>query len=374
MTRILQVVSSLDCGGVEKLLLEYCTRICKNSDVHIDIVAFDQKKGLLEDKFTQLGCRIFKVTRISESLSKMYREICSILKKGNYDVVHCHQGYKSLPVMAAAYQNGVRSRIAHAHFAFVPESSLSKALRKTMTFFIKLLATDLFACGIDAGRWTWGIRCSDAGLVRVMKNALDVNRYAFDPDCREQIRNELGIGDKTVVGCVARLNYQKNHDFLIDVFNEITKTADNAVLVLAGDGELYEPISENVNRYGISDKVIFLGARDDVCRLLNAFDVFVLTSLFEGLPIVLLEAQCNGLHCVASDSITKEVNVSDGVDYLSLSESAGVWSSKILSSAVRTDKDTAVKNIRNNGYDIDTEAQKLMGFYKKAGENIGRRK
>lgn len=361
MIKILEVVSSLHCGGVEKILLDY-TREIKDS-CHMDIVAFAEQQGLLETEFAALGCGIYKATMLKKNPFQTVRDLNKIIKAGNYDVIHCHQGYLSFIALTVARIQRIPVRIAHSHLAFVAEGLSKKVMRKFMAWLTKQSATHLFACGIDAGSWAWGKKSMNSGHVHIMKNAIDISAFSYDPQVREKKRKELHIEDKFVIGNVGRMSYQKNHEFLLRVFARIYKKCSNAVLLLVGDGERMEKITALAETMHISDRVIFLGSRNDVRQLLNAMDVFVLPSHFEGLPITLVEAQCNGLKCYTSDNVTREVAVGDLVRYLSIDHTEDLWAEHILDEHERMEPELAVSMIKKGGYDINEESTSLLGIY-----------
>ena len=360
--KVLQVISALGCGGVEKLLLEYCSRITDCCD--IDILTFSQSKDMLEDDFLNIGCQVFKATRISTNIFKTYKDLNRVMKNGDYDIIHCHQGYLSFLTLIVAVKNKIPVRIAHSHIAFDYSSFLKTLRRKILGFITKRVATNLFACGIDAGAWAWGKKAVDNGRVYIMKNAVNLKDYAFNEEVREIKRKELGIENKFVIGNVARLSYQKNQEFLIEIFKEVCKKTDNAVLLIAGNGEDYDFVKNKVENSGQADKIYLLGARNDVKDLLNAMDVFALPSRYEGLPVTLVEAQANGLNCVVSDTVTKEVNVCNAITYVGIEGTEKVWADKLIATH-RLNGDFVAKGIKESGYDIDTESIKLIELYSK---------
>lgn len=235
-------------------------------------------------------------------------------------------------------------------------------------------STALSACGKDAAIWMWGKKAYNNGNVHIMTNAIDTKRFEYSAEKRNEIRAELGLEGKFVIGNVARLSYQKNHEFLIEVFAEIRKVRDDAFLMLVGRGELEEEIRNQVACSGLSDSVLFMGARDDVPDLLNAMDVFVLPSSFEGLPVALVETQSNGLPTYASDSITKEIAISDCISYLPLEKKC--WANAILKMKLQPARrrEEYSKVVLDAGYDINREASKLEGYYNELYELWNRKK
>lgn len=366
MLKVLEVVSALGCGGVERLLLNYLKEL-HSEEIIIDIVTFDNGKELLTEQFKALGCNIFNVTRMRANAGKMFSELNSIIRNGGYDVVHCHQGYLSLPAISIAKKYNVPVRIAHSHFAFIPESTKKRIFRKLVTALVKKRATKLYGCGTDAAKWAWGAKIVESNNVKIMNNAINIDNFKFDENARNEIRNEMGLENKYVIGNVARFSYQKNHEFLLRSFQKVYEKDKNTVLMLIGDGELMKQTKEIIDSFGIKDAVLLLGAREDVSRLLNAMDLFVLPSRFEGLPVTIVEAQCNGLPCCISDNITREVKVSENAVYLSIDKNAEqLWTKAILNKPNRCEPEQAVKNIIKAGYDIKNEAYKLLQEYEKS--------
>ena len=265
--------------------------------------------------------------------------------------------------MKIAKKCGVQTRILHSH-----NNDYLVPLRKRQLFVEKLnkknldkIATDLFACSDDAGRFMFG----DSSF-KVVKNAVEVEKYLYSSDKRALYRNEWGIPDNVnVLGCVARFDYQKNHDYLLDVFAEYKRIDEKAILILIGDGPLRNEIENKINVLGLSNSVKLLGMRADVSELLNAFDLFILPSRSEGLGIVFVEAQINGLGCVTSDNVPKEVNILDKIEYLALDAGAEIWAQQIdkIKKNMNGDRTIDIQRVRDAGYDIKIEAKKLQDFY-----------
>ena len=352
--KILFVTSDLDGGGIERLLFNYCTRL--RDDAQFDFAIMAPKEGILEKPLKEIGCKIFRIPTIHKSLTEHNRQLMEIMVKGNYDIVHDHGGYCGLFTMMIAKKCGIKIRIEHSHSSYEPENSVQKIKRKFLTRLTTYYATDLFACGIDAGKWMWG---SDRN-VYIMKNAIDTKTFMFNKLVREQIRKELDLGNKFVIGNVARFSFEKNHRFLINVFSQICKIRSDAILLLVGSGELEPEIKHLANELKIVDKVMFLGTRNDVFRLLNAMDVFVLPSLHEGLPVTLVEVQANGLEAFVSDSVTKEVSISPNCHYLPIDETYSTWSEQI--STASSERCTDFNNISK--YDISNASNELLQHYK----------
>ncbi len=365
--RILQISTELDGGGVDRLLYDYSCRF--PNYIHCDFAICGKKDGILEQPLINNGSKIFRYERLRSGFFKSVKSLKKIISQGNYDIVHVHSGYLSFPALYAAWKCGVKVRIAHSHIAYESESIAKKFCRKIFTKLTKIFATSLFACGREAGTWEWG---KNADFF-AMRNAIDIKKFYFSEDKRKELREKYNIENNFVVGNVARFSYQKNHEYLIDVFAELTKKQDNALLMLVGRGEDEDKIRTKVNNLGLSERVMFMGIRNDVHDLLNAMDVFVLPSRYEGLPVVMVEVQANGLPLIAADTITDEVKILDNVKYLPLEIEKQQWVDEILR-ASRMDKADSILKIKNSGYDINTEAINLVNKYCSLGDKNAMRK
>lgn len=365
--KILYITSDLDGGGIERLLYDYGKRLLIDNSVQIDFAITSDKEGILEKPILSLGCKIYRIAKINDSIKQRNADLKKIIRKNYYDIVHDNSAYKAFFSLKTAKKCGVKVRIAHSHLASPPESFFGKCIRMFFTFLTKRYATNLFACGQLAGEWTWGKSCFRNGKVFVMKNAIDSARFTFSPAIREKIRRELHLKDTDIViGNIARFTFQKNHEFLINVFYELSKINENYVLVLVGTGELESTIKGQVEALGLTEKVIFTGVRSDTFELYNAFDSFILTSRFEGLPVTFVEAQANGLTTFGADTITREIKLNPNVHYLSLNASYAEWAKAIdTTSKVRIsisseqftyDIDKVTKQIHNKYISLITES------------------
>ena len=360
---ILQVCVDLDGGGIDRYLYNYCTII---QDIHFDFAAIDNKNGILEKPLTQYGYNIYKIPRITQGFIQNYKAFKRVMSSHHYDAVHVHLGFYGFLALLAAKKCGIKTRIVHAHIAFVPENYKEKMIRKILTFVTKRLATNMAACGIDAAKWVWGENSYKEGKVIVHNNAINTNLYKFNNDQRIATRKSLGISDETLlVGHIGRLCDQKNQKRLIEIFYEISKEVDNSKLILLGfkESSYSADLEVLIKKYSLQDKVFVLGVRDDVHILLNAMDVFVFPSKFEGLPFTLIETQCNGLYSLSSSAVSKYVKVSDCLDFLSLNENNKTWAEKAISLSRKGHCENAIKQVVSAGYDLEVEASKLKTYY-----------
>ena len=359
--RILEVCVDLDGGGIDRYLLNYCSRI---PDIHFDFAVVDNKIGILEPQLEALGCRIYRVPRQRLGLRANYNAIKQILTQNTYDAVHVHLGYRGAVALLCAKRCGVKTRIVHAHIAAEPESVKQKWVRKGFTVLVKRLATHLAACGVDAAKWVWGEKAYANGKVIIHNNAIDTAKYAYSPEVRAAARAALGVSDTTlVVGHVGRLSAQKNQLRLLDIFGEMHRRRPDSLLLLVGRGDLEDAIRRKAEEMGLTDAVRLLGVRDDVPRLLSAFDAFVFPSTHEGLPFTLIETQCNGLPAVSADTVTPLVKLGEDVRFLSLAQSDADWAQAALSVAERGHDPAGARRVADAGYDIDREAARLRDYY-----------
>lgn len=308
--KVCQVLHGIVGGGSEQVVLNYCSRM---HDVHFDLLYQYEPNPQILERFNEAG---FNCVRIPDKVHHPVKHLWTmyrLFKKGKYDVVHSHQDwFLNAYVMFLAWLAGVPKRIAHHHQAYRTENLLLKFICSFLRVLNKIFATHWLACGEAAAENGWGRRTANKGKVIMLPNAIDPNRFKFDANAREQIRKQYGLNeDDFVVGHVGRFFPQKNHVFLIDIFAELVKSNPNTKLMLLGDGPLQKEICDKVTFLKLTDSVIFAGLQKDSAPFYSAMDVFCFPSLWEGLPLTLVEAQYNGLTIFASEEITVEIKLSD---------------------------------------------------------------
>ena len=343
--RVAQILNRMDSGGIEAVVMNYYQHMDR-SQVQFDFYLAEDSSFPQREELEQLGAGIYLIPPYSKPFA-YHSALYKAFKEKKYRIVHAHLSTMSVFPLFSAWRAGVPVRICHNHTTAHWGEGAKTFLKYMLRPFNKIFATDYFACGETAGRWMYGNRCFDAGKVTVMPNAIDTEKFAFDPEARVRLRNELGIPqDAFVVGHVGRFMYQKNHSFLVDVFVELLKEKPSARLLLIGEGELMGQIQEKVQRLDIEDSVIFTGARKDVNKLYSVMDVFCLPSFYEGMPVVAWEAQANGLPCVFSDEVSKESNVDGDSIILFLKQKPLDWAKELEKEKTRKSK--AVPIIQNN--------------------------
>ena len=360
--RIAQIIGKWLGGGVEAVVMNYYRNINRKR-IQFDFICDEDSTNIPYDEIEKLGGKVILIPPYQKVFS-YHRELKRVLKEGNYKIVHSHINALSVFSLWAAKSAKVPIRIAHSHSTTNKKEWKKNLLKQVLRPFSKLFATDYFCCSELAGRWLFGNHAYNKGRVYLLNNAIDLDKFKYNEKIRTSKRKELNIADdQLVIGHIGRFVAQKNHTFLIDIFNEIYKRNKKAVLVLAGQGPLMQEIEDKVNDLGLTRAVKFLGQRSDANELYQAFDVFLLPSLYEGLPVVGVEAQAAGLLCVFSDDMTKETKVLKSTIFMSLSDSINEWANTILINAKTFKRGNTVKEITNNGFNIKHEAIKLEDKY-----------
>ena len=366
--KVLYFVDRLLRGGIQTFVYENIKHIDRNK-VQIDFLLLDDgNKYEMEDDLKELGCNIYKLSGVwlnkVSSFSNYIKKLNDFFKNHNdYKVIHMHASSKNFLVLKYAKKYGIKVRIAHSHnIDFQTKNKIKKIIGIMFKIPLKIYATHYFACAEVAGKWLFGESQVKKGNVKVIHNAIDYDKFKLNEEIRDNIRKDLNIQDNIVIGNVGRFTNQKNHSFLIDIFNEIYKINKKAILMLVGTGEKEEEIKNKVKKLKLEKNVLFMGFRKNVNELMWAMDVFLMPSLYEGLPVVGIEAQATGLPCFMSkDVITNEVKITDNLKFISLENSAEEWANIILNSDLKR-KDTENK-LREEGYFIEDTSKELQDFY-----------
>lgn len=355
--RILHVVTYMGRGGLESMLMNYYRHIDRDR-VQFDFLTHRSFRADFDDEIESLGGKIYHLPRLVP-WNPSYRNALNhfFSEHKEYKIVHVHQDCLSSVILKCAARHHVPIRIAHSH-----SSSQDKNLKYTVKLYyrkqISKYATTLFACSQKAGNWMFY-----GTPFRVINNAIDAKQYQFDSQLAHQVRRTLNISDRSLlVGHVGRFSPAKNHTFLLKIFSEIQKIIPDSKLLLVGDGSLRTQIEKQAKLLHIDKQVIFTGIRSDVSELMQAMDVFVFPSVYEGLPVTLIEAQSAGLPCFISDQVSLECKITDLVTQIPLNAPASQWAKIILKTHTSTRKNTYAQ-IAAAGYDIVEDAKWLQKFY-----------
>jgi len=369
--RVLQVFYNINLGGAETTIMNYYRNIDR-SKVQFDflLIAGGQNKNYYEDEVISLGARVFRIVKKSinplrdRNFPKAFARL--IEENPEIKVVHIHI---SDPITAGviafwAMRNGIEVRIHHIH---TKVRKLTLAQKKSLPF-VRAVCTNILGCSNEVGEAMFGVKkWQSSKKAGVLLNSRELELFRYDPKKRQSTRKELGIDDEMAIISVASLYPVKNHFFLLDVFYEVLKESPDAVLLLAGDGILREELESKVAELGIEDSVLFLGFRDNIAELLQAADVFVLPSLFEGLPGAAIEAQAAGLLCLLSNNISSEAKIIDSAKFLPIDQGVKPWKEALLSCKNFNRFDT-LQIVQDAGYEIDDAAKKLADLYLCGGE------
>lgn len=362
--RVLHIVPNMDSGGIENLIMNIYRNVDRTK-IQFDFIVHYNKECFFDKEIISLGGKIYRFPVMEDkNIFKYIKSLKKFFKAHReYKVVHGHMASLAFIYLGIAKKYNIPVRIVHSHGT--SHLKTIKGYAKYFLFkFAKYNANYYFACSTEAGEYLFGKNAK----FEFIPNAIDLEKFKYNLSVREKVRKQLNIENKLVIGHVGRFNLQKNHTFLIDIFLKINEKEPNSILVLVGKGELENKIKEKIKKYNLEEKVKLLGVRKDVADLYQAFDVFLMPSLFEGLPLTGVEAQASGLACFFSDTITKEVKISNYTKFISLDKTDEYWSKEILNSL---DYNRQNAKINFDLFDIKKLSKKLENFYTKFYDKDG---
>lgn len=379
--RVLQVLTIMNLGGAETMIMNYYRHVDR-SKVQFDFMLHREERGFFDDEIESLGGKIYRMPPISPKNYSSYKSKLNTFfdTHPEYTIVHSHLNALSSIILKVAKNKEVPVRIAHSHLAVEPyvikkifkkntdiTATIKDAIQSLVRHKVPKYANHYFSCGIKAGEWLFGK--ANAKKVKVINNAINSSLFIFDEKKSHEVKKRLNILNKNVIGHVGRFNEQKNHFFLIKIFNEIYKKDKNTILVLVGTGNLMPQIKAEVEKLNIKDQVLFLGLQKNIPELLQGFDFFLFPSLYEGLPVTLIEAQASGIPILTSSTVTSEVNITGLVTFKALDAPELLWAEEVLNHINYKRTDTSSK-IKDGGYDIHENAMQLQNFYLKTNSNV----
>lgn len=364
MVRVLHVIGSMNCGGAETLLMNIYRHIDR-SKVQFDFVVHSREKGFYDDEIGSLGGKIYRTSRFNVLNYWSYRSFWNkfFREHQEYQIIHGHINSSAAIYLSCAKKNG-RTTVVHSHATRNVEKTFRSFVFKIFSYPIRYIADYFFACSKQAGIDRFGEKVVAGDKFKVLINGIDRDKFKFNSEVREAIRNELQVDNNTViVGHVGRFTAAKNHDFLSDVYAKIKSENPNSQLWLVGAGELEEEIRNKCQRLQIEDSVRFVGVTDQVNEYLQAMDVFVFPSIYEGFGVALVEAQSSGLPCVVSENIQDEADIGAGLMHqLAICDGADAWAKKVLQVA-ETKRQYTDNYVYDAGFDIGTIAKEMEAFY-----------
>ena len=354
-------------GGVESVIMNYYRNIDRNK-YQFDFLC-NTEKVAYEDEIKLLGGTIYRITARSKDIKKYQKDMKDFFEKHSkeYSTIWVNIcSLANIDYLKYAKKYGIKHRIIHCHNSQNMDSFLRGLLHRWNRLFITKYATDFWSCSDDASKWFFSKKIMQSDRYVLLKNAIDLEKFRFDEKVRKQYRQKLDLEEFFVIGHIGRFHFQKNHEFLLKVFYELQKKKEKSKLILIGIGEDLDKIKEKVKELKLEDKVLFLGSRNDVNCLFNAMDLFLFPSLFEGLPVALLEAQANGLPIVTSEEgVPKEAKIVENFEYISLKESPTYWAEKILKIDLKNNSEKNIYKLKKAGFDITIEKQKVEEFIDK---------
>lgn len=361
MKRILHVIGRMDRGGTESMLMTYYRHINRQK-YQFDFVVHTMDKCDFEDEIKMLGGNILRVPRLNMLNIWQYCKAWQKLFESHpeYKIIHIHHFLVAGIILPIAAKYGFPVRIVHSHNTKPPIFLLKEKVMWLFHRNIIKYATSYLACGQDAGHYLFGNKS-----FLVLRNSIDTKKYKYNEIDRRKRREEFGFElNDLVIGHIGSFRTrQKNHDFLIDVFAEIAKKVPNARLLLIGAGDLKDEIINKVHSLNLDGKCVFAGVRSDIPALLSCMDVFLFPSLFEGLSVVLIEAQASGLPCVVSSVLSSETKLIDIFIQVKLNDSAQKWAEIVSSSCVKKKRELYCDDVRLRGYDVEDNVKILEQIY-----------
>lgn len=357
MKRVLYIGMENYLGGIEVFCINFY-RVFNPSEVQIDFIKFSESI-YFEEEICKKGGTVYKLTHRRKNPLKFYLDLFNFFKNHKeYEIVHIHLNTCSCiaPVIIPKLYN--RKVIVHSHNEWKGKNKMVKMRHEIGKKLIPFFSDKYLACSQKAGEWMFGNK-----QFTVINNAIDTNKFLFNKNIRTKYRREMSIDDKFVVGNIGRLHLQKNHEFLLDIFKAVYDKNPNTVLLLVGEGSSRSIIEEKIAKLGLQESAILLGARSDVPELLQSMDVFVLTSHFEGLGIVAIEAQAASLPCVVANTVPKEAFITESIQSIGLDESVDIWAEAILEK-MNYKREEENNSVKEQGYDIYESVRKLEDIYR----------
>ena len=349
----------MNLGGIETFLMTLYRNIDKTK-VQFDFLVHRNEKGFFDDEIQSLGGNIIRVRPLNPfQIIKYYGELNEIFSKTSYNIIHSHLNANSAIILKIAKKKGINHRIAHSH-THSSTNSFNGLFKRLIKTYINNVCNHKIACSNSAGVWLFGTKAD----FKIINNSIETSKFSFDQETRLKVRKLLSINENTIViGNIARFNQEKNHQFLIDIFSEFNKKFKSK-LILIGEGELQFSIREKVKRLRLSKQVIFTGAVKNANEYLNVMDVFIFPSNFEGLGIVAVEAQANGLPVVMNKSLPNELDLTNLTYRLPLDISTDSWVKCVIKAhEANRPRKSKIDEIKAKGYDIKENVSLLEDFY-----------
>lgn len=367
LAKILHIVGGMNIGGTETMLMNLYRKVHK--DIQFDFISYYEKDGYYDDEIRVLGGNVIKLEPPNKvGIFKSIKDLKTVIKSnGKYDAVHTHTLFNCGIGVFAAYLSGANIRISHAHTtADANEGVVKKIYISVMRSIIKIFSTNYLACSDSAGRYLFGNNIVENKKYKKLPNYIDYEKF-INSNIKGSIRLELGIEkDDILIGHVGRFIPAKNHKFIIDIIDNLSIENPKVKCILAGTGDLENDMRAKVKNLGLEEKIHFLGIRNDIEKVVNEMDLFILPSIYEGLGLVLLEAQASGVPCLVSEAIQPEADLEVGlIEKLNLSDELELWSKTALEmvNKPKVDRKSILNSFENKGYKIENIVNELTNVY-----------
>lgn len=360
MYRVLHIMAGADAGGISTVVLNYYKYIDRKK-IHFDIAITTDMVGQNGKRLKELGCNIYFLPLKSKGINKFKKSLRELLNDEHFDAIHVHENETSYIALSVAKKIGIKKRIAHAHTTSPTDSLLGEIRRLSGCVLNDYYATNLIGCGKLAGERVFGKKNMKKRQNFILPNAIETEKFHFNSKVRENIRKELDVENKYVIGMVGRLDYQKNQDFILKIMDIIHNKNNNVVLLLVGNGPDEDKLKKVIEEKNMNNYVKLLGRRSDVEELYMGFDLFVMPSLSEGFPVAAVEAITSGLPTLLSNNITNELSFSKLIKYLPLDSNE--WINAILRCEINNCREESKKNIKEHHLDILDTSKILENIY-----------
>ena len=367
MKKIALVVSGLSSGGVESFILNFFSQINLVEKYDKYIITHNNPSLEVQNKFESLGFKIFTVPSKKESIYKNIKSINKIFYENKFDIVHSHMAKSNFIIMKLAKKNKVPLRIAHSHQSMKIDSGYKKVMYKILQYLNRKYANKFLGCSKDALIYGFGDKVlSNKYSSLVVLNAIDLKKFKFNSTYRNELKKKYNISeDDIIIGSIGRFTYQKNHQFLLELINKLVNSNEKFKLLLIGEGELKDDYFKYIKENHLEHNIILETPKNDIYKYYSVFDIFVFPSRFEGLGIVIIEAQASGLKCMISKNIPADVEQSNLVKFLEI-DSVERWYEQLINMDKTSDRNV---DLSKSDYNIKNEYKKLIEIYNENLEN-----
>lgn len=359
--RILQVFGELQIGGAETFIMNVYRNIDREK-YQFDFIVHGTNVGKYESEIKKMGGKIYRIPKYKVyNHFKYKKQVKKILDEHpEYKVIHSHVRSTASIILKVAKKKGLTT-ICHSH-SISNGKGLKSYIKKTLQKSIPKYADYLFACSFESARWLYGDKLSKSDRCYIINNAIDTKKFVYNENIRNKIRKELKVEDKIVIGQIGRLENMKNHSFTLKVFKECIKRNEKYVLLIIGEGSKRDEIKSEISKLKLGNHVMMLGVKSNINELMQAMDLFIMPSLYEGLPLALVEAQASSLPCVISNNISSGIIIPELVKKVSLDIDPKIWASQIKLS-LKNKRINRLNYIVDSNFDIDSNTKWLEEFY-----------